>query len=52
MVMKLRIIGIMSAGAPNSRNSGLIVRIPMPASDAVIRKDSNKLSVASRRARR
>jgi len=52
MVMKLRIIGIMSAGAPNNLNSGLIVKIPIADITAVIMNDSNRLSVAKRRARR
>ena len=50
--MKLVISGSISAGAPSKRNSGSIVRMPIPEMIAVIRKDRNKLSVDSRRARR
>ena len=50
--MKPRISGINSSGAPSNRNSGPIVRMPMALMIAVIRKDNNRLSVDSRRARR
>jgi len=52
IVMNDRIIGIMSSGAPSSRNRGSIVSKPTNDTAAVITNDRIKLSVVSRCARR